>query len=219
MEYTAQWDSKPSDQLHQPNKQSQGHVLQSKEVSRRYQSLHCCTPEWFLAGATFRFASRYVMWPLTHNNSHLCPVGSVLYLPAGYWHRVVCDSDEGSLSINFSISTRSWLDLLGDTLMQQLWKDPQWRENIIVDSPEQVTSSLSSYRVVVLMGVLSFKGKSTSRRTTRKTPFTNQSADSSGTTSWWYFPRKQKEEYSPRWMGNGGLWWWGFGRVHWRWRW
>jgi len=66
--------------------------------------------------------------------------------------------------------------------MQQLWKDPQWRENIIVDSIEQVTSSLSSYGVGVLMGMLSI-GKRASRRTPFKAPFTNQSIDSSGTTS------------------------------------
>ena len=29
--------------------------------------------------------------------------GSILYFPSGYWHHVVCDDDEGSLSINFAM--------------------------------------------------------------------------------------------------------------------
>ena len=65
----------------------------------------------------------------------LCRPGSVMYVPAGYWHHVTCDSDEGSLSINFSMSTSSWLDLLMNSLGQHLWKYQHWRENIIVKVP------------------------------------------------------------------------------------
>lgn len=68
--------------------------------------------------------------------------GSVMYVPAGYWHHVTCDSDEGSLSINFSMSTSSWLDLLMNSLGQHLWKYQHWRENIIVKDPSSARAHL-----------------------------------------------------------------------------
>jgi hypothetical protein len=67
-----------------------------------------------------------------------------MYVPAGYWHHVTCDSDEGSLSINFSMSTSSWLDLLMNSLGQHLWKYQHWRENIIVKDPSSARAHLQT---------------------------------------------------------------------------
>ena len=51
----------------------------------------------------------------------------MLYLPAGFWHKVEA-TEEGSLSINFSIDGSRWIDLLTNRLLPQLWSDPRWRE-------------------------------------------------------------------------------------------
>jgi hypothetical protein len=69
--------------------------------------------------------------------------GSVMYFPAGMWHHVTADSDEGSLSINFSLTTTTWLDLLMNALTQQLWKNPDWRKNVIVKDPSSARKHLA----------------------------------------------------------------------------
>ncbi|ETV91667.1 hypothetical protein, variant [Aphanomyces invadans] len=53
--------------------------------------------------------------------------GSVLYLPAGYWHSVT-SFDEGSLSMNFSIDGARWMDVAWNRLMPALAVQPAWRE-------------------------------------------------------------------------------------------
>ncbi|XXQ31445.1 JmjC domain-containing protein [Plasmodiophora brassicae] len=53
--------------------------------------------------------------------------GSVLYMPAGFWHRVDVIDDEPSLSINFSIDGARWADVLANRLLPLLWADPEWR--------------------------------------------------------------------------------------------
>jgi len=37
--------------------------------------------------------------------------GSILYVPAGYWHSVEAEDETGSLSLNFSISGARWVDI------------------------------------------------------------------------------------------------------------
>ena len=44
--------------------------------------------------------------------------GDVLYVPAGYWHRVACTSD--SISVNISLMASCWADLIADALRQRL---------------------------------------------------------------------------------------------------
>ncbi|KAL6053955.1 hypothetical protein QOT17_017676 [Balamuthia mandrillaris] len=69
--------------------------------------------------------------------------GSVFYFPAGYYHHVVSESDEvGSFSINFSMDTAKWGDLLCNAFRQLLWKNEQWREHITVDSPVSARAHL-----------------------------------------------------------------------------
>ena len=55
--------------------------------------------------------------------------GSVMYLPAGVWHRVDADDgEEGSLSINVSVSGQRWGDVLLRRILPALWTLPLWRE-------------------------------------------------------------------------------------------
>ncbi|OQR92285.1 hypothetical protein ACHHYP_03858 [Achlya hypogyna] len=52
--------------------------------------------------------------------------GSVLYVPAGYWHKVEA-MDEGSLSMNFSIDGSRWLDVVWNRLLPQMAAQPAFR--------------------------------------------------------------------------------------------
>eukprot|EP01090_Pellita_catalonica_P020705 TRINITY_DN7517_c0_g1_i1.p1 TRINITY_DN7517_c0_g1~~TRINITY_DN7517_c0_g1_i1.p1 ORF type:complete len:568 (+),score=81.74 TRINITY_DN7517_c0_g1_i1:71-1705(+) len=57
--------------------------------------------------------------------------GSVMYLPAGCWHRVVSESEEtGSLSINFSMYSSSYADLILDSMRDLLSRKEALRNNI-----------------------------------------------------------------------------------------
>ena len=48
--------------------------------------------------------------------------GSVLYFPAGVWHRVECEED--SVSINISLVSSNWADLISDSIKTLLWVLP-----------------------------------------------------------------------------------------------
>jgi hypothetical protein len=69
-----------------------------------------------------------------HQQTLLLRPGSILYVPSGWWHKVDCDSDEGSLSINFSIDCGRWVDLLLSRLTPFIWSQPGWRSRISVPS-------------------------------------------------------------------------------------
>lgn len=56
--------------------------------------------------------------------------GAVLYHPAGIWHSVESLSDS-NVSINVSLSTASWAELIGDGLRQLLWTNPLLRAPIV----------------------------------------------------------------------------------------
>lgn len=58
--------------------------------------------------------------------------GSVLYVPAGWWHAVDSEDEEGSLSINFSVSGGRWNDFFLRRFIQVLWNQSSWRERITV---------------------------------------------------------------------------------------
>lgn len=69
--------------------------------------------------------------------------GSVLYAPAGMWHKVESIED-GSLSINMSMDGMRWVDLLMSRLAPLLWGKPRWRERIHVrHGYDQVISELT----------------------------------------------------------------------------
>lgn len=56
--------------------------------------------------------------------------GSVLYFPAGAWHRVECEED--SLSVNLSLLGLSWAELLADAARQRAWAVPALRATACV---------------------------------------------------------------------------------------
>ena len=69
--------------------------------------------------------------------------GSMLFVPAGVFHRVVCDDNEGSISIGFSVMISSHLDLILPALQALLQTDPRWRARVYdADVHEQLADLL-----------------------------------------------------------------------------
>ena len=58
--------------------------------------------------------------------------GSMLYFPAGCWHRVEALDD--SVSINISLVGQNWSDLVASGLRQRLWSLAPWRRLVRADS-------------------------------------------------------------------------------------
>ena len=96
-----------------------------------------CTPQWGTAGAAVASAAEQqakVHTQHARGSGGFEPVppsdfwddavevtveaGSVLYVPAGMWHRVECVED--SLSINISLMGQAWADLVADAVRQRL---------------------------------------------------------------------------------------------------
>lgn len=97
-----------------------------------------CTPMWSQADATTRdaaeaqaknhaqHAAERGAFDVAPDAEHfhtgweevLLRPGSVLYVPAGMWHRVECEED--SLSINVSLMGMSWADMIGGAVAQRL---------------------------------------------------------------------------------------------------
>eukprot|EP00808_Paulinella_micropora_P014405 g23420.t1 len=78
-------------------------------------------------------------------NSVLLRPGSVLFVPAGSWHRVeAVDDAEGSLSVNLSLHPARWLDVLLSRLAPWLWSCQQgrWREFVHAGTREQMLAQL-----------------------------------------------------------------------------
>lgn len=51
--------------------------------------------------------------------------GCVLYVPRGYWHTT--DTEEDSLSLNFTFSQPSWADVFTKSMQEWLLNSPDWR--------------------------------------------------------------------------------------------
>ena len=71
--------------------------------------------------------------------------GSMLYVPAGMWHRVECTED--SVSINISLMGATWADLVSDALRQSLLRHAAARAPVcmtsIADGRRQLQAILS----------------------------------------------------------------------------
>ena len=92
-----------------------------------------CDPSVELPPNEFKNVTSFIMRP-----------GSIMYAPAGIWHRVDCESEEGSLSLNFSIDTSRWSDLFVERIVPCLWSREGWRERIRVGSEEAVREKLGA---------------------------------------------------------------------------
>lgn len=61
-----------------------------------------------------------------HATSFELTPGSLLFLPRGHWHETCANGD--ALSLNFTFSSPSWLDLFTAALRGRLAQSPEWRE-------------------------------------------------------------------------------------------
>jgi 50S ribosomal protein L16 3-hydroxylase len=61
--------------------------------------------------------------------------GSVLFLPRGTWHKTLAETD--ALSLNFTYSAPTWIDLMTAALRGRLTQSSEWRETAnFVNDPE-----------------------------------------------------------------------------------
>jgi len=67
--------------------------------------------------------------------------GSLLFVPRGVWHQTTASSD--ALSLNFTYSAPTWLDLLGAALRSRLALDRDWRATATPSEPEALTTLLT----------------------------------------------------------------------------
>ena len=119
--------------------------------------LRGCTPQWGTSGAAVASAAEQQakLHAQHHNKAPLggssssvdgglsevddgcfeviLEPGSVLYVPAGYWHKVEC-LEEDSLSINVSLMGSTWADLIADSLRQRLLCHSEARSPICMKS-------------------------------------------------------------------------------------
>jgi 50S ribosomal protein L16 3-hydroxylase len=63
--------------------------------------------------------------PSDYEEYNLAP-GSLLFLPRGAWHSTLATED--ALSINFTLSAPTWIDILTAALRGRLAQSPYWRE-------------------------------------------------------------------------------------------
>lgn len=68
--------------------------------------------------------------------------GSLLYVPRGYWHET--EAEGNALSLNFTFTAPTWLDLFTAALRSRLALSPEWRETAEVTSDEEFDLLLSA---------------------------------------------------------------------------
>ena len=71
---------------------------------------------------------------------HTLCAGSLLFLPRGMWHKTLAHSD--ALSLNFTYSAPTWIDLFTAALRAQLSLSEEWRETarVVEDFPNDPES-------------------------------------------------------------------------------
>ncbi len=60
--------------------------------------------------------------------------GSMLFVPRGSWHSTYAESD--ALSLNFTFTAPTWLDLFSAAIRGRLAQSPDWRETAMFNNPE-----------------------------------------------------------------------------------
>lgn len=60
--------------------------------------------------------------------------GSLLFVPRGSWHSTFAESD--ALSLNFTFTAPTWLDLFSAAIRGRLAQSPEWRETAEFTNPE-----------------------------------------------------------------------------------
>jgi 50S ribosomal protein L16 3-hydroxylase len=67
---------------------------------------------------------------------HILTPGSVLFLPRGAWHKTEALSD--AVSLNFTFTAPSWIDILSAALRGRLAQSSEWRETADFVNDEQL---------------------------------------------------------------------------------
>lgn len=63
--------------------------------------------------------------------------GSLLFVPRGSWHSTYAESD--ALSLNFTFTAPTWLDLFSAAIRGRLAQSPEWRETALFNNQEEAT--------------------------------------------------------------------------------
>jgi len=66
--------------------------------------------------------------------------GSLLFVPRGVWHATEAEDD--ALSLNFTYTAPTWLDLLAAALRGRLAVSPAWRATATPASPAEFAALL-----------------------------------------------------------------------------
>jgi hypothetical protein len=82
----------------------------------------------------------------TITESFVVRPGTVFYHPAGLWHKVDAIDDEGSLSINISLDTLRWVDVVMTRLTQRMYQLPRWRGRVQLPPPAPAATAAAGAR-------------------------------------------------------------------------
>ncbi|ETW00965.1 hypothetical protein H310_06610 [Aphanomyces invadans] len=95
----------------------------TQEVVEQQLKIHRLTDPAFDYHPTFDNVSEVTLEP-----------GSVLYFPAGMWHRVECTED--SITMNLSMFPTPHADIVVDALRHVLLQSDRWRRGVSYDTPD-----------------------------------------------------------------------------------
>ncbi len=74
--------------------------------------------------------------------------GSMLFVPRGCWHSTKASTD--ALSLNFTFSAPTWIDLFSTALRARLSQSPEWRETAdFVSDPERSCEAVEKFNVLL----------------------------------------------------------------------
>lgn len=74
--------------------------------------------------------------------------GSVLFVPRGSWHKT--EASEDAVSLNFTFSVPSWIDLFTSVLRAKLCQSADWRKGAdLVNSPEFFLSQTDEFNCLI----------------------------------------------------------------------
>lgn len=76
-------------------------------------------------------------------NEIIMKPGCVLFVPRGYWHAT--DTEEDSISLNFTFSQPSWADVFTKSLQEWLLNSPDWRA--LADGIESKDSQRKNFAI------------------------------------------------------------------------
>ena len=76
--------------------------------------------------------------------------GCVLYVPRGHWHAT--DTEEDSLSLNFTFSQPTWADVFTKSIQEWLLNSPEWRalaDGLESADPQRTERSIQQFELLL----------------------------------------------------------------------